>query len=285
MKNFDATAARPDVIEDPSNLWLIHPIADRLLPGALRLGIHPNIVSFAGLGCGILAGACYRHWQHPLAVVAGLVLMLAWHVMDGLDGKLARASGKASAFGRVIDGLCDYMVFIVVLIPLALTLADWRAAMALAVISGACHAVQSAWYEGEREAWKRRARGIFVTETRPPSGISIEAGYNWVESHLGSGARAIDSALRARPALLQPYLERTAPLVRGLSLLSANNRTFVIAIACLAGNPRFYWYWEIFGLTLLALLMALRLRQREAGVAELAQGQNAVVPPVRHAGG
>jgi phosphatidylglycerophosphate synthase len=85
--------ARPAMIEDPSNLWIVHPLAERLLAPALRLGIHPNSVSFAGMGFGALAGICYAHWQNPIAVLAGFALMVAWHVMDGLDGKLARASG------------------------------------------------------------------------------------------------------------------------------------------------------------------------------------------------
>ncbi len=259
-------AARPAQIEDPSNLWLVHPLADRLLPPALRLGIHPNTVSFAGMACGAAAGWCYWHWQQPLYVLAGFLLMVAWHIMDGLDGKLARASGKASPLGRLIDGVCDYLAFIFVLLPIALSFADWHRTLALALVSGGFHAMQSAWYEGEREAWKRRARGSFATEVRPPSGMGIEGLYNRVEQRLGSGARAIDAALAARPELLPRYLGETAPLVRRLSLLSANNRTIVIALACIAGNPRLYWYWEIIGLTLLAFWLAGQLRQRETAL-------------------
>lgn len=259
-------AARPAIIEDPSNLWFVHPLADRLLPAALRLGIHPNTVSFTGMGCGALAGWCYWHWQQPACVVAGFLFMVGWHIMDGLDGKLARASGKTSPLGRLIDGVCDYLTFIFVLLPIALSFADWQATLALALVSGALHAVQSAWYEGEREAWKRRARGVFGTEAQPPSGLGIEAVYNRVEQSLGSGARAIDHALAANPAGLATYLAASAPLVRGLCILSANNRTIAIALACLLGNPRLYWYWEIAALSLIALAMAGLLRRREAGV-------------------
>ena len=259
-------SARPAVIEDPSNLWFVHPIAERLLPPALKLGIHPNTVSFAGMGCGAMAGWCYWHWQQPLFVIVGFVLMVGWHILDGLDGKVARASGKASPLGRLIDGVCDYLTFIFVLLPIVLTFANWRLALAIALVSGALHAVQSAWYEGEREAWKRRARGIFHTEKRAPSGLGIEGVYNWVEQRLGSGARDIDSALMRRPDRVENYLAATAPLVRRLSILSANNRTMAIALACLVGNPRLYWFWEIVVLSLIAVAMAWHLRRREADV-------------------
>jgi phosphatidylglycerophosphate synthase len=262
-----AQTARPAMIEDPSNLWLVHPLSDRLLAPALRLGIHPNTVSFAGMGFGALAGYFYAHWQNPLAVLAGFTLMVAWHVMDGLDGKLARASGKASPLGRLIDGLCDYMVFFLVLLPIVFSFEDWPPVLALAVASGLCHALQSAWYEGEREAWKRRARGVFHVEARPPARFWGEQLYNGIEERLGSGSRAIDTALAADPTRLDVYLDATAPHLRRLSLLSANNRTVAIAIACLAGNPKLYWYWEIFVLSGVALVLAAALRRTEAEIA------------------
>ncbi|MBC7520414.1 MAG: CDP-alcohol phosphatidyltransferase family protein [Sandarakinorhabdus sp.] len=260
------SAARPAVIEDPTNLWIVHPLSDRLLAPALRLGLHPNTISFIGMGLGALAGLCYWRWQQPLFVILGFALMVGWHVMDGLDGKLARASGMTSPLGRVIDGVCDHLAFIFVLLPIALSFDKWQPVLVLALVSGACHAVQSAWYEGEREAWKRRARGIFTTEAAAPSGLGIEGLYNSVERRLGSGARDIDGLLAARPDRLPAYLQATAPMVRGLCILSANNRTIVIALACLAGNPRLYWYWEIFGLSLIAAILAWRLRRREAAL-------------------
>lgn len=259
-------AARPAMIEDPSNLWLVHPIADRLLAPALHLGIHPNSVSFAGMGFGALAGVAYAHWQNPAAVLAGFALMIGWHVMDGLDGKLARASGKASPLGRLIDGLCDYAVFFLVILPIVFSFDDWPPVLALAVTSGICHALQSAWYEGEREAWKRRARGLFHVDPRPPARFWGERLYNGIEARV-SGVRAIDSALAANPARLGAYLDAAAPHLRRLSLLSANNRTVAIAVACLAGDPRLYFYWEIGVLSLAALLLAAGLRRVEAASA------------------
>jgi hypothetical protein len=77
----------------------------------------------------------------------------------------------------------------------------------------------------------------------------------------------MDAALASDPSLLQHYLAATAPLIRQLSILSANNRTLAIAVACLAGNPRLYWYWEIVALTIIAVLMNHRIRDREAAIA------------------
>jgi hypothetical protein len=198
-------------------------------------------------------------------VLAGFTCMVGWHILDGLDGKLARASGKASPLGRVIDGICDYLVFFCVLIPIALSFPDWQRTLALATVAGVFHGLQAGWYEGEREGWKRRARGVFTPETRVVSGWWIENNYNKLEARFSAGNPDVDASLRADPALLTAYLAATAPVMRGMALLSANSRTVVIALACLAGDPRLYWYWEIAGLTLIALALAWRLRQAEAG--------------------
>jgi CDP-diacylglycerol--serine O-phosphatidyltransferase len=264
-------AARPAVIEDPSNLWLIHRLADALLPLAIRAGIHPNLVSFTGMGCGLAAAAAYWHWQRPGMALLGLGLMLAWHVCDGLDGKLARATGKFSALGRLVDGICDYVTFISVYLALVFSLADWQGALALALASGACHVLQSAWYEGCRESRKRRARGDFARQPRPRAGWVVERGYNRLEA-LGQGNAALDAALAANPAGQERALAATAPVVRAMCVLSANWRTLAIALACLAGDPRWFWRWEIAGLSALAVIMALWLGKRERDSIVVAHG-------------
>jgi phosphatidylglycerophosphate synthase len=265
VNNFATDAARPALIEAPSNRWLVHPLSDRLLPLALRIGIHPNTVSLAGLACGALAGACYYNWRDPRFVVAGFLWMVAWHVLDGLDGKLARASGKASPLGRVIDGICDYLVFFCVLVPIALSFPNWLQMLGLGLFAGIFHALQAGWYQGEREAWKRRARGVFTPAIQTGAGWWIEKNYNKLETRVAAGNRAVDATLSANRAALDDYLATTAPIVRAMALLSSNSRTIAIALACLAGDPRLYWYWEIAGMTLIALTLAWRVRQGETG--------------------
>ncbi|WP_419814676.1 CDP-alcohol phosphatidyltransferase family protein [Glacieibacterium sp.] len=255
--------ARPVQIEDLTNRFVIHRLSATLLPVAVRLGIHPNAVSLTGLGCAFLSGAAYYHWREPLWVLLGFLLMCGWHICDGLDGQLARATGKATAFGRVMDGVCDYLAFFAVLIPVAISFPDWQAKLALALTAGAAHAVQAAWYEGEREAWKRRARGEFVPQPRRTTGHWIERGHNAMERALGSRARDIDRALAGNAAAQSRYFAATAPLLRALTPVSANGRTLAIPLFCLVGHAEWYWYWELFGLSLFALFMAALLRAGE----------------------
>jgi hypothetical protein len=261
---------RPPEIEPLSNRLVVHRLSAALLPRAVRLGLHPNLATGAGLLFGLAAAACYTRWPDWRFATAGLLLMIGWHVMDGLDGQLARATGQTSDLGRLLDGVADYATFVAVYLALALTHPQPGLALALAIAAGAAHALQSQFYEGERATYIRRRAGQFRPVERPETGGRIERLYNRGEALLGNRARPFDARLQAatpaeRGRLLGDWQPRAARALRAASLLSANGRTIAIWLAALAGNPMVYWLWEIVGLTLVALAVARALRQAEQG--------------------
>lgn len=265
-------AARPSEIEDPTNSLFVHRISMALLPLAVRKGVHPNTVSLAGLIFGALAGLCFYCWGSPLVATIGFLAMLAWHICDGLDGKLARATGKTSALGRFLDGICDHATFAFVYVALA---ASWSAevgaafAFGLAAAAGVAHAIQAAYYEGERASYIRRVNERFIAGRPHAAGGVFERFYNWAQARLSDRARPIDGKLMAaapesRTALLRRYREEAAPVLKRLSLLGANSRTLAIWICCLTAGPALFWLWELVGLTLIGLWLGRRLRAAEA---------------------
>ncbi len=260
--------ARPIEIEPFSNRYGIHRLAVAMLPWAIRMGLHPNSITMAGLGFGLLAGLAYLNWADWRFATLGLVLMLGWHVMDGLDGKLARATGKSSDFGRLLDGVADYSTFVTVNLALAFSHDRPWLALGLAVASGLAHALQSQFYEGERATYIRRTAGQFEPVVRPAAGGFAERLYNRGEALLGNRARPLDAQLQAassaeRARLLAAWRPRAARTLKLMGPLSANGRTFAIWLAVMAGEPMLYWAWEIIMLTLLALAAARSLRQAE----------------------
>ncbi len=68
-----------------------------------RLGIHPNMLTYLSLVFSILAGYLLSQRAFLWGVVAILLMGLA----DVLDGATARASGKASEYGTVLDHVTD----------------------------------------------------------------------------------------------------------------------------------------------------------------------------------
>jgi phosphatidylglycerophosphate synthase len=88
---------------------LINPALDRIGAALARRGVSANQVSAAGAACGALAGLAIG-LGHPLA---GLALVLASRLLDGLDGAIARARG-ATDFGGYLDIVCDYVFYLAV---------------------------------------------------------------------------------------------------------------------------------------------------------------------------
>jgi len=237
--------------EDPTNLYVVHLAGRALLPLALRLRVPANAVSLAGLVLGALAALAYLHW--PTLATWGFVLCVLWLIADGLDGMIARATATASALGRFLDGLCDHAVFVLLYVALAVSIGTAEA-WALAFSAGAVHAVQSTLYEGERMRFHRRLAGDLGA---PPlrSRNPLVRAYDAVAGSLDRLAAPFDRALAAATdpsALAARYGAAAAPPLRLMALLSNNMRVILIWLACLAGNPRLYWWMELVPLSLVA---------------------------------
>lgn len=243
-------------IEDPTNLWIVHPAGRFLLPWFVARGISANAVSIGGLLLGAVAALSYAGWHSWRWSLIGLLLSVAWLIADGLDGMIARATGTASPLGRALDGLCDHGVFVLIYVALATRLATVEG-WALAIAAGIAHAVQSNLYEGERARFHRRCKGIALPPAPPPTGNPLVRLYDRVAGSLERFARPFDTALsgRADPArLAAAYGARAARPMRLMSLLSANVRVFAIFLACLAGDPRLFWWFELGPLTAVLLI-------------------------------
>ena len=263
-------------IEDPSNRWIIHPTARAMLPLALRFGVSANAVSLVGLLLG--AASAWAYVQGTVAAVAlGLLLSIGWLVADGLDGMIARATGTASPLGRFLDGVCDHGVFVLLYLAMAIAIGT-TGGWALAIVAGVVHGIQSSLYEGERTRFHRRLKGVAEVDAPPPSANPLVRWYDALAGSVGRLARPFEVALAAsaRPAQFgADYGARAVAPMRLLSLLTANVRVFGIFLACLAGRPSLFWWFEIVPLTAVAALGLVwhrRVEQRLADPATSSRG-------------
>jgi phosphatidylglycerophosphate synthase len=216
------------------------------------------MVSLMGMGCGIAAGFAYFHFRDARFVLLGFALMFAWHVLDGADGQLARLTQRFSEFGRILDGICDYVTFIAVYCALALALGGGRT-WVLILSAGLCHAVQSAAYEAQRQAY-----GVWG-EGRPVQGRMmgwlglVYAGLQMPLRPVPPDIEERLMALSASPDFRAQYRAVFAPAIRRWSVLSANYRTLGIFLCALAGAPQVYFWFEILGFSaILAVLLPLQ---------------------------
>lgn len=79
--------------------WLVDPAVGVLA----RLGITPNMLTVAGVLGNIIAGVLAATGEFLFAGIAVLV----FGSLDFLDGALARATGRATDFGSVLDAVMD----------------------------------------------------------------------------------------------------------------------------------------------------------------------------------
>jgi phosphatidylglycerophosphate synthase len=238
-----------------------------LLPAALRLGLSANAVSIAGFLLGAGAAYAYLHAPDLRWATIGFALLIGWLIADGLDGMIARATGSASAVGRILDGVCDHGVFVLLYLALAAsigTTGGWW----LAVAAGVVHAIQATLFEGERTRFHRRIRGdpgLLAKAT--PSAFLLARLYDALAGSLDRLAEPFDRLLgrSGDPAGLgRAYGDRASPPLRLLSLLSNNMRVLVIFAACLAGDVRWFWWIELVPLTLIAVAGIVWHRRVEA---------------------
>jgi len=239
-------------IEEPSNLWLVHPLSRAMLRPALRARVSANSVSCLGLAVGAGAAAAFGRWTAPEAVLAGLALSVLWLALDGLDGMVARATGTASALGRLMDGLCDHGVFVLIYVSLARSIGT-PGAWVLAVAAGAAHALQSSYYEGERARFHRRLKGIAPPPAAPTPAAWLVNAYDRLSTAPDRAGAPLDRAI-GMPEVRARYAAAAVAPMRLLALLSANTRVQLVAIACLAGAPRLFWWAELLVLPLVAAI-------------------------------
>jgi len=89
----------------PSYL-LYRPVSFWVTPLFLELGISATAVTLtAGALSALLPLVAWRGGAHAYLVIA--VIALVVHVMDCVDGNIARTSGRASGVGALLDGFVD----------------------------------------------------------------------------------------------------------------------------------------------------------------------------------
>ena len=270
-------------IEEISNRYLIHPLSGRLALLFSKLGVAPNTVSVSGMLCGLLAGVAYYHYQDLRYAIAGFLLMVVWHILDGADGQLARLTHAQSQLGKILDGVCDYATFIAVYGALGVALGSSVGASVWIIIIAAaiCHAMQAAAYEVQRQEYcfwghdqksaeipgldslktnassaasasgvLHRAYAFYVRVQWRIAGLNLES-RNTLAASVGAEC---DGCSIAR----QKYREIFAPAVRRWNILSSNYRTLGIFLAVTVGYPIAYFLFEIVVFSAIAAVLIAR---------------------------
>lgn len=280
-------------MQDPLNHYLYHPLAWQLARRLAHTPLTPNMVSVIGGLCVVAAGFCYwalGWWwtSWTMGAALGMALHMAWHVVDGADGDLARITGKSSPLGELVDGICDYASHIVLYVLLAFVLTrtlgpGW--AWFWTLTAGASHIVQSNFVEVQRRFYQYWTYGVpwlnnsaqndaaLFKERRGLSWIlrGFVLGYLRLASGMSPWALKVDGAITAamkddpaRLAQVRSEVQREQrPLLLLLKFLGPNPRAIVLGIGMIAGSPLYYFIYQSIVLNLL-LVVAVVLHNAAA---------------------
>ena len=98
----------------------------------VRLGIHPDLVSYASIVAAAGAAVCY--WQAramPALLLAAVALCYVRLWLNMLDGMVALASGTASRSGEIVNELPDRIADVLIFVGVG--------------HSGLCHPLSGYW--------------------------------------------------------------------------------------------------------------------------------------------
>jgi len=105
--------------EEPVDIYFFRPIAFVVVKSLYALPITPNQYSFLALMSGV--GAGYNFYKGTESGYQwGAFYFLLFAVLDCCDGMVARLKKNGTEFGRLIDGIVDYTVNMIVYFSLAL---------------------------------------------------------------------------------------------------------------------------------------------------------------------
>ncbi|MBD58989.1 MAG: CDP-alcohol phosphatidyltransferase [Citromicrobium sp.] len=254
-------------MQNPLDRAIYHPLAHRLARMLAPTFITPNMVSVAGGLAVVLAGLAYTQPPWPWSVALGVMLHMAWHVLDGTDGDLARMTGRTGAAGEIVDGVCDYVAHAVLYFTLA---AAWSGQTGwwiwpLMLAAGASRVVQTNFHEARRRQfmawaygvpWLRTSEGFAVPMPFHP----LVAGYLWLSGFFAKDYDRIDRAM-ADPVQTGKLRALGPARLAGSPLLGSPFRTLALGLSMAAGSPVWYFLYEILVLNPVLVRAIMRSRR------------------------
>ncbi len=107
--------------EEVFDLLIFRPLGFLIMKIFYRTNVTPNFLTGIALIFGVAAGILFTQNQKYLLIIGCSILAVS-NAFDCADGQLARAKKNGTRFGRIFDGIIDYIVYIFIYVGMALHL-------------------------------------------------------------------------------------------------------------------------------------------------------------------
>jgi phosphatidylglycerophosphate synthase len=251
------------IIEEYVDLFFFRPLAFLFVKSIYRTSLTPNQVTMlsmlVGIGSGILIGI-----GGSTAILLGAMLLALATILDCADGQLARMKNNGTAFGRILDGVVDYVYTVSAFFGIAIgcrsesinPLLWWL----FVVAAGASYAVQAAlldYYRNEFLARLTGRRGFVEDElrevNREQDEYSARKGHYLKKLLLFFYVNYTAYQIRLKPRdgkrnIENPreYVKRNSLLIRLWALNGTSTHVFVL-LCCAAWGRLDIFLWYILG--------------------------------------
>jgi hypothetical protein len=259
-----------------------------------KIGITPNSVTLFAIMLGIGAGICF-YFQNLYVNIAGILLLIWANTYDSADGQLARMTGKMSALGRMLDGLCGELWFITIYLAIIFRLMpDWGFYIwILAAAAGFCHSKQAAMADYYRNLHLHFLKGKAGSEFENSRMLNEAyqqmswkqnffytfASYMYLNYTIGQEKQSPNlqqmlNVLRVNYKNMAPewfrnsFRTKSLPLMKYANILSFNTRAIALFISIGINMP---WLYFVFELSVLNALMIYMIVTHEKFSAAFAQ--------------
>lgn len=112
-------------LSEPLVRWIQEPAARPLVYAFKETPVTPNQVTTLSALLGIAAAYFFSLGDARSMIQGGIIFEIS-RILDSVDGELARAKGMASDWGRIVDGIGDYVSSIAILTGLMIGLPHSR---------------------------------------------------------------------------------------------------------------------------------------------------------------
>ena len=269
--------------EEPIDMWFYRPVGYQMARMFNRLGFTPNAVTCIGIALGVMAGVCF-YYQDLYINLLGMFLLVWANLHDSADGQLARMTGIKTNLGRMLDGLCGDIWFIVIYMSIISRLMpEWGMyIILLAAAAGYSHTRQASlgdyyrnlhlyFLKGEEGSEFEASAQVKKTYDSYTFGRTLiyklffffYHSYTEEQESWTPALQAMLAAMKKRypsrqlpAALRDEFLSQSRPLIKYTNILSFNTRVIALFIALLFGMP---WLYFVFELTVMNLIFAYML--------------------------
>ena len=125
----DQVSPVKEIIE-PVNHYFHNPIAANIVKALKDTWVTPNQVTYVSVFVGLVSAYTFSLGTLQAFFFAGILLEVVL-ILDCVDGQLARAKKCSSSWGRLLDGIAGYIIYLAVLAGIMISLDKAHMTLAL----------------------------------------------------------------------------------------------------------------------------------------------------------